>query len=101
MHPEIINKTVVRYSDDVTAYFNKLITTLFWQDYFGFIDAAYKYVADMKDYIEANIAILPKYYAPSYFSKYQTGMRYVTYQSNLVFFLSAGRKSIFNLLCNQ
>jgi len=84
MHPKIIDKTVVRYSDDVTTYFNKLITTLFWQDYFGFIESAYKYIADMKDYIEANIAILPKYKAPSYFSKYQTGM--------MLFFLKSASK---------
>jgi len=82
MQQEIINKTIVRYSDEVTSYFNDLITTLFLQNYFGFIDSAFQYINEMKDYIEENIAFLPKFKAPPYFSKYQTGMYYVTYRSN-------------------
>ena len=82
MQPEIKNKTEVRFSEEVTFYFNELITTLFEQNYFGFMDSAFQYITDMKDYIEKNIAILPKFPAPPYFSKYQTGMKYITYQSN-------------------
>jgi hypothetical protein len=59
-----------------------LTETLFWQDYFGFPDSAFKYVLDMKNYIASHIAALTKHPAPLYFSKYQTGMQYVSYQSN-------------------
>ena len=82
MQPEIKDKTEVRFSENVISYFNKLITILFWQNYFSFIDSAFQYISEMKDYIEKNIAILPKFPAPPYFSKYQTGMQYVTYKSN-------------------
>lgn len=105
MQPEI-NKTAVRFSENVTSYFNDLVTILFWQDYFGFIDSAFQYIADMKDYIEKNIAILPKYPAPSYFSKYQTGMQYVTYKSNkrttwYFFFLQQDNKYLICYVTNN
>ena len=82
MHSEISSKPVVKFSESVNFYFDELIATLFWQDYFGFMDSALQYVSDMKNYIEANIANLPKYPAPPYFSRYQTGMQYVTYRPN-------------------
>jgi len=82
MHSEISNKVIVKYSKNVSSYFDELITTLFWQDYFGFISSALQYVLDMKDYIEKYIAVMPNYTAPSYFSKYQKGMKYMTYQAN-------------------
>ena len=79
---ETSSNPVVKFSESVNSYFDELITTLFWQDYFSFIDSAFQYVADMKDYIEKNIAILPKYPAPPYFSKYHAGMQYVIYKPN-------------------
>ena len=82
MRFETGSKPIVRFSENVSSYFNELISTLFWQDYFGFMDSAFQYVTDMKNYIEKYIAILPKYPAPPYFSKYQTGMQYVTYIPN-------------------
>jgi len=82
MHSETSNKPIVKFSENLNSYFEELIATLFWQDYFGFMDSALQYVSDMKNYIETNIANLPKYEAPPYFSKYQTGMQYVTYRPN-------------------
>ena len=105
MQPEI-NKTIVRFSENVNSYFNELITILFWEDYFGFIDSAFQYVADMKDYIEKNISILPKFPAPPYFSKYQTGMQYVIYKSNkrttwYFFFLQQGDRYLICYITNN
>ena len=82
MHSEISNKPIVKFSDSVSSYFEELTETLFWKDYFGFIDSALDYVSNMKDYIEKYIAIMPNYIAPDYFDKYQKGMRYMTYQAN-------------------
>jgi hypothetical protein len=59
-----------------------LITTLFGQDYFGFIDSALQYVLDMKNYIETYISVLPAYDAPRHFDKYKKGMKYIMYQAN-------------------
>jgi len=82
MHSEIRNKPIVKFSDNVSSYFDDLTTTLFWQDYFGFIDSALQYVLDMKNYIETYISILPTFAAPRYFDKYQKGMKYMMYHAN-------------------
>jgi len=82
MQSEISSKPIVKFSNRVSSYFDELITILFWQDYFGFIDSALQYVLDMMNYIEKYIAVLPNYIAPDYFDKYQKGMRYMTYQAN-------------------
>jgi len=81
MH-RINNKPTVKYKDDVADYLNELIDTLFYQNYFNFKDSAKQYVTDMKEYIETYISVLPANIAPPYFSKYQTGMQYVTYKPN-------------------
>jgi len=82
MHSEIINKPVIKFSESVNSYFDELIATLFWQNYFGFMDSAFQYVVGMRNYIETYISILPAYLAPHYFSKYQTGMKYIRYTPN-------------------
>jgi len=51
MQSAINSIPVVKYSESVNSYFDELITTLFWQNYFGFIDSAFQYVSDMKNYI--------------------------------------------------
>jgi len=97
---------VVKYSESVNSYFDELITTLFWQNYFGFIDSAFQYVSDMKNYIETNIVNLPKYPAPPYFSRYQTGMEYVRYRPNnrttwYFFFLQEGNRYLVCYITNN
>jgi len=82
MNFERNNKPIVRFSDSVNFYFEELIETLFWQDYFGFVDSAVQYVVDMRNYIEKYIAVLPAQIAPHYFSKYQAGMKYIVYSPN-------------------
>jgi len=106
MQSEINSKPTVKFSENINSYFDELITKLFWQDYFGFMDSAFQYVSDMKNYIETNIANLPKYPAPSYFSKYQTGMQYVTYKPNkktawYFFFLQEGNRYLVCYITNN
>jgi hypothetical protein len=106
MHSEIKNEKVVRFSENVTSYFNDLISTLFWQNYFGSIESSFQYIADMKNYLERNMALLPKYRAPRYFSRYQKGMQYVTYQSNkrttwFFFFLQQGNRYLICYVTNN
>ena len=106
MHSEISNKRVVQFADDVNSYFYELTEMLFWHGYFGFMDSALQYVSDMKNYVEAYIAILPTYPAPPYFSKYQAGMQYVTYKPNnrttwYVFFLQEGNRYLVCYITNN
>ena len=103
---EINNKSEIRYTDEVVDYLNELIDALIKRGYFSFIDPAKQYVSDMRNYIEANIANLSKYPAPSYFSKYQAGMLYVTYQSNkrttwYFFFLQQGYRYLVCYITNN
>ena len=73
---------VIRYKEEVNSFFNNLIDILLEGGYFSFIESAFDYVFNMKNYIEKYIAILPNHIAPDYFDKYQKGMKYITYQAN-------------------
>ena len=106
MHSEINSKPIVRFSDNVNFYFEELIETLFWQDYFGFADSAVRYVADMRKYIEKYIAVLPAQTAPHYFSKYQAGMKYIAYTPNnkttwYIFFLQEENRYLVCYISNN
>jgi len=106
MQSGISNKPFVKFSENIHFYFDELITTLFEQDYFHFADSAFQYVTDMKDYVEKKIAILPKYPAPLYFSKYQAGMQYVIYKPNnrttwYFFFLQEGNRYLICYITNN
>ena len=78
----MFNKPIIRYEDSVTDYFNNLTESLFEDEYFGLIESALQYVTDLKEYVEQYISCLPKYPAPSYFSKYQSDMQYIMYNPN-------------------
>lgn len=75
-------KSEVVYSEVATEFMNDLVTILYNQDYFGFIDSALDYVFKMKDFIDKNIRTVSHYPAPRYFSKYKSGMKYIMYQAN-------------------
>ena len=70
------------YSEHFTEYLNDLITILYLKGYFGFIESAKKYTADIIAFIEQNIHITPHRPAPQYFSKYKSGMKYIAYRAN-------------------
>ena len=98
--------TVIRYKEEVDAFFNSLIDILLEENYFSFIESAFDYVFNMKNYIEKYIAVLPNYIAPDYFDKYQKGMRYMTYQANkrttwYIFFKQKGNRFIIYYITNN
>ena len=76
------NKPIVNYESNVINYLNYLTKILFEKGYFGFEDSALEYIADLKNFVTNYISILPKYKAPTYFSKYGKNMQYVSYAIN-------------------
>ncbi len=68
-------KNDIHFSEFATGYMNDLVTTLYNQEYFGFIESALNYMIKMRHFIEQNIHILQHHPAPAYFSKYQPGMK--------------------------
>lgn len=72
----------VIYSRVALAFMKDLVTVLYEKDYFGFEDSALNYVSNIQNFIENNINIISSLPAPSYFSKYKSGMKYISYQAN-------------------
>ena len=106
MYFEKNNKPIIKFSDNVNLYFEELTTILFLQNYFGSIDSAIRYVAKMRKYIEAYVAVLPAKTAPSYFSKYQKGMKYISYTPNnnttwYIFFLQENNRFLVCYITNN
>ena len=100
------NNVEVAYLPKITEYLNELIDTLFYKEYFGTKDSAKKYVVDMKDYIDQNIAFLLKKPAPPYFLKYGKSMQYVTYNPNkhttwYIFFQQKGNQYLIRYITNN
>ena len=78
----LVPKNEIYYSGSAIKFINELVTTLYDQEYFGFMVSALAYIKAMQNYIEQNIHQLPHYPAPPYFNKYKSGMSYITYQAN-------------------
>ncbi|MDR2472095.1 MAG: hypothetical protein LBD53_00845 [Tannerella sp.] len=60
----------------------------------------------MKEYVAQKISFLPKFYAPDYFSKYESGMRYIMYKPNrrtvwYLFFLQFGNRYLIRYITNN
>ncbi|MCZ2100816.1 MAG: hypothetical protein LC107_04675 [Chitinophagales bacterium] len=96
----------VWYSKEFTGFLNNLVTILYLNDYFGFIESAKKYTADIITFIEQKIHILPHHTAPEYFSKYQSGMKYIAYQANkrttwYIFFKQSGNQFLIYYITNN
>ena len=72
----------VVYTELATELTNDLVSILYEENYFGFLESALDYVTKMKIFTDQNINILPHLTAPEYFSKYQSGMKYIAYQAN-------------------
>ena len=75
-------RSKVFYSQVATDFLNDLVTILYEQDYFGFLETTLDYMTKMKNFIEKSIHNTPHHPAPQYFSKYQKSMKYIIYQAN-------------------
>ena len=67
---------------EVQQYLESLKTVLFEKEYFGFEDAAQKYVDELFDDITTNLPTKLNKPAPKYFNKYGKGMRYAVFRKN-------------------
>lgn len=104
MLPDQRNEVV--YTELSTEFLNDLVTILYEQDYFGFLESALNYMAKMKMFIEKNIHSLQHYPAPKYFSKFQNGMKYIVYQSSkrttwYIFFKQSGNRFLIYYITNN
>ena len=96
----------IHFSDFAIEYMNDLVTTLYNQEYFGFIESASDYMFKMRKFIEQKIHILQHHTAPKYFSKYQSGMQYIAYPANkrttwYVFFKQSGNRFLIYYITNN
>ncbi|HNL17562.1 MAG TPA: hypothetical protein PKJ74_11135 [Chitinophagales bacterium] len=72
----------VIYSRVALAFMKDLVTVLYEKDYFGFEDSALDYVFKLRKFVDNHINKITHHPAPSYFSKYKSGMKYISYQAN-------------------
>lgn len=99
-------KNDIYFSDFATGYMNDLVTMLYNKEYFGFIESASDYMFKMRNFIEQKIHILQHHPAPEYFSKYQSGMKYIAYQANkrttwYIFFKQSGNRFLIYYITNN
>ena len=67
---------------EVYAYLENLVIILYENEYFGFEDAARKYVDDLYYDITTTLPVCVKKNAPKYFDKYGKGMYYASFRKN-------------------
>ncbi len=96
----------VHFSGVATEYMFNLVTALYNQEYFGFIETAFDYMYKMRNFIEQKIHILQHHPAPEYFSKYQSGMKYIVYPPNkrttwYIFFKQSGNRFLIYYITNN
>jgi hypothetical protein len=72
----------VFYTPEVEEYLRELIATLYDKGYFGFKEAAYRYVDALVDEVDATLSIKPHRAAPKYFSKYGRELLYAEFPKN-------------------
>ena len=96
----------VFYTEAATDFLNDLVTILYSQNYFGFLESALDYVTSMKKFAEQKIHILQHHTAPKHFSKYQSGMQYIAYPANkrttwYIFFKQSGNRFLIYYITNN
>ena len=67
---------------EVKEYLNNHVAILYEKEYFGFEDAAIKYVDEQLDDIIANLPTKQHKPAPKHFNKYGKGMYYARFRKN-------------------
>jgi hypothetical protein len=74
---------IVIINPEVRRYFYELQYILYEKDYFGFLEAAKKYVNELLDDIKKNLPIKTKKTAPKYFTdQFGKGLYYATFTKN-------------------
>ncbi len=101
-----IKKHSVIYDKPVSQFLYHLTETLLEKDYFSFLDSALNYVEEIEEFIEQKIHILQHHPAPEYFSKYQSGMKYIVYPANkktvwYIFFKQSGNRFLIYYITNN
>lgn len=96
----------ISYSENFIDYLNDLVTILYEQDYFGFAETAKKYTAGIIAFVNRNLHVSIHHPAPAYFSKYKSGMKYITYRSNkrttwYIFFKQSGSRFLVYYITNN
>lgn len=94
------------FDDNFIEYLNDLVTILYNLDYFGFIESAEKYTANIFVFIENNIHKVPHHPAPAYFSRYQPDMKFIAYQASkrttwYIFFKQSGNRYLIYYISNN
>ena len=69
-------------TQEVFEYLENIVIILYENEYFGFIDAAKKYVDDIYNDITKNLPLKIKKHAPKYFDKYGKGLYYASFIRN-------------------
>ena len=69
-------------TSEVKEFFNNLVTILYEKEYFGFEEAAIRYVDELLDDIIANLPTKLHKPAPKYFDRYGNGMYYANFRKN-------------------
>ena len=67
---------------EVYVFLENLVIVLYEKEYFGFEDAARKYVDELYEDVTKNLPIVLKRRAPDYFNKYGEGMYYAVFKKN-------------------
>jgi len=73
---------IVIFLPKVRKHFESLVPVLYENEYFGFKEAAQKYVDDLFDDITENLPIHLHKPAPKYFDKYGKNMKYAVFRKN-------------------
>ena len=66
----------------VHAYLEDLVHLLYQKEYFGFEEAARRYVVELFDDIKKNLPIRAHKPAPKYFDRYGKSMKYAVFKKN-------------------
>lgn len=73
---------MVIFLPSVQAYLDSLIPILYEGEYFGFEDAAIRYVDDLIDDVRDNLPFRPHKPAPPYFDRYGKKLLYAAFPKN-------------------
>ena len=72
----------VIFTSNVLVYFEELVFTLYNKEYFGFLEASQRYVAELIDEITTTLPLRSHRPAPNYFDRYGKSMKYAIFIKN-------------------